>query len=375
MKLTPDDLARLEARQLANIIRKISAGKTPTAREAALLAQAKVGGAGDAPSAFAPTWDELADRLGTTRRSLQDWRKDPRYAPDCPKPQADGRLDVAAFAEWMVRHGLARADERVAGDDEDAGDDVDVIHPPRLSGSQSDWTKAVLSEKHASARLDRQTKEGTLLVAADLEIPLGSAFAAIQVKLAQFPATTARVVAGRRDVAEVEELLRGEMDIVLGELHGAGYLDTVPAELVAALPFDEQSAALCEKLLFAGADRTALLALVAHLVTEALRRIGRRALTTAPEILDAKTGQVTDAAEARQNVERASTAAAASADDEAATARQRKATRKSGPSKAGKAAAKKRKAPRRPAAPPADVEAISQVASPKRRRWKKRRKK
>lgn len=373
MKLTPDDLARLEARQLANIIRKISAGKTPTAREAALLAQAKVGGAGDAASAFAPTWDELAQRLGTTRRSLQDWRKDPRYAPDCPKPQADGRLDVAAFAEWMIRHGLARADERVSDVDEDAGE---VIHPPRLSGSQSDWTKAVLAEKHAAARLDRETKEGTLLVAADLEIPLGTAFAAMQTKLAQFPATAARIVAGRRDVAEVEDLLRGEMDIVLGELHGAAYLDTVPSELVAALPFDAESERLLALVTFEGQDRAELLALVAHLLGETLRRIGRRAIAPreSREILDAQTGQVTDAAEARQNVARASTAAAASADDEAATSPPRKASRKSGPAKTGKSAGRKRRAPKVPAAPPADVEAIGQVASPKRRRSKRRRK-
>ena len=340
MQLTPDDLARLEAKQLANVIRKIQSGKSLTARESALLAQARVGGAGAAASAFAKTWDELAQRLSTTRRSLQTWRADPRYAPDAPRPEADGRLDVAAFAEWMVRHALAGADAEVQASGITHHSTLntqlsEVIEPPPLGGSQTDWTKAVLHEKHASARLDRQTKEGTLLVAAELEIPLGVTFAAIQVKLAQYPATAARSAAGRRDVGEVEDILRGEMDIVLADLHGAAYLDLIPAEVVATLDLPE-------------ADRARL----ADLLTECLRRIGRRALRTG------------EAAPAAPSVDDASTVAAASADAESAPCPKSKALRNTGASKAEiRATRKGRKPIRKPADPPADVEAMSGARS------------
>ncbi|MEQ1862236.1 MAG: hypothetical protein ABMA13_20150 [Chthoniobacteraceae bacterium] len=264
MKLTPDDVARLEARQLANIIRKISAGKTPTAREAALLAQAKVGGAGDAASAFAPTWDELAQRLGTTRRSLQEWRKDPRYAPDCPKPQADGRLDVAAFAGWMILHGLKRAADHVSGHGGAEPEDGQppVIHPPLIGGSKADWDKfekKLITDKR-QAQLD--TLCGTLLVAADLEVPLGATLAAVHIKMAMFAPRVARFIAGLRDVAEIEDRLRDEIDADLRDLHAARYVEIVPAEVVAGI---------------AGLD-DAQRAQLTTLLEECLRRIGRRVI-------------------------------------------------------------------------------------------------
>lgn len=113
MKLTPDDLARLQAKELANTIRKLHAGKTLTAPERALLAQA---GAEPAAAPFASghatSWDELAAALNVEERTLYNFRQ--KHAPEihtrtrAPFPKAqrltmpDGRQVVAqwrAFAD------------------------------------------------------------------------------------------------------------------------------------------------------------------------------------------------------------------------------------------------------------------------------------
>jgi hypothetical protein len=51
VQLTQENHAKLQTKQLANVIRKLNAGKTPTAREEALLAQTR---AGESSSASAP---------------------------------------------------------------------------------------------------------------------------------------------------------------------------------------------------------------------------------------------------------------------------------------------------------------------------------
>jgi hypothetical protein len=58
---------------------------------------------------FAATWGELAGRLGVTRRAIQEWRKDPRFALDCPPDRADGRKVVSFWASFMIAHGISRA--------------------------------------------------------------------------------------------------------------------------------------------------------------------------------------------------------------------------------------------------------------------------
>src|SRR5436190_1711802 len=66
--------------------------------------------AGHTPT-VAENFVELAKILGVTRRALQNWRK----RKDSPKPAANGFHDVAAWREFMQRHGLegepAGADE------------------------------------------------------------------------------------------------------------------------------------------------------------------------------------------------------------------------------------------------------------------------
>jgi hypothetical protein len=79
------------------------------------------------------TWDELAKALSSslgisvTRRSLQRWRKDPRYQ-DYPRKVTD-RHDVQAWRKFMIRNGLNRADEVVPFRETVGADDNE---PPRF---------------------------------------------------------------------------------------------------------------------------------------------------------------------------------------------------------------------------------------------------
>lgn len=278
MKFTPEDLEKLQTKQLANIIRKLNAGKTLTAREERLLAEARAADPGQCLDVqtsragagnFARSWDELAKNLGVSRRSLQDWRDAPRFPhlKDWPRPRADGRHDVTAWLNFMVLHGLKRADENEHPDD-----------VPEERRSIRDWKEQ--REKLLCEKLAREIArgDGLLLVATDLEVLLGATFASIQTKLSQFPARVARFMVNKRDESQAEATLRDEMDAVLTDLHRALYLDDCINDVAAGFPFDDETRSLYERVSFGGQDRDAFVELLQLSLVEALRRIGRRAI-------------------------------------------------------------------------------------------------
>jgi hypothetical protein len=118
VQLTPEDIQKLETKQIANVIRKLNSGKTLTARDEALLSRAKatppaaVQTSEPAPpappppilSGFAKTWDELAQILSVDRRTLTNLRQ--RYGKECPKDQADGRKEIAPWAAFLGEKGV-----------------------------------------------------------------------------------------------------------------------------------------------------------------------------------------------------------------------------------------------------------------------------
>lgn len=310
IKLTDEDLAKLQDKQLANVLRKLNSGKTLTAREEAILARARTAEPPKLPpgtwqgvlfepvateghGGFAKTWSELAAALSKsgvtiTRRAIQEWRHDPRYLADCPPDRADGRKDVAAWLAFMVKHGLKRADDHVsthkAGQNysQDIPDDSaappKVIMPPPIGGCAADWNKAGAMIDYERNKLKLETQRGTLLVAAELEVPLGATFVVLSQKLAQFPERAAPQVTGFTDVNEVIAILRAEIEGDLGELHGARWLDITLARILDELPFDEESTRLLQLVSFEGQDKIALRELIARVVLETLRTIGARAI-------------------------------------------------------------------------------------------------
>jgi hypothetical protein len=365
-------LARKDSVLIRRAAEKLAAGQPITKREEAALTLAAHDDDPTAAQSYVGTWDDLAAALGkaiggtVTRRAIQDWRNDPRYRPEIEKrwPQlerADGRKCVAEWLRLMadlnLKRGAASADEEI--DPENAGDEEGqgIIRPPRVGGRQSEWTIAIAALDHRKKENAVRVQEGSLLVAADLEVPLGATFATIQTKLAQFPARVARYLVGLVDVSEVEDKLRDELDADLGDLHAAGYTaDDAVAEAVAAVPFDDATNALCEKLLFDGADRTALMELAGAIATEALRQLGRRAITGChPERSPVPPGAVEGPLAISENATPPSMQAAP-------------ATPKADPVQA-----KKKRARARPKTAPAPAEVEAAIAPPVRRPVTRRR--
>lgn len=264
MKLTPEDLEKLEAKKLANVIRKLTAGKTLTGREESILARAR--GETQTPEvSYAGNWDELAAELSKcgpsiTRRAIQEWRRDPRYKDLCPKDRADGRKPVAEWVRFMVENGLKGADKHVGSEPDDGI--PELIKPPPLGGTQADWSKAETWQKYEQRSVHVQKLKAVLLEAAELEVPLGATLATIQAKLAQFPARVSRYLVGLRDVGELEDRLRDEIDADLGDLNSARYTaENAIKDAVAAV------AAECRD--------DVLLKLAERIATDALRQLGR----------------------------------------------------------------------------------------------------
>jgi len=348
VKLTPEDFDRIDKKKLATVLRKLHAEKPLTARDEALLERARAEAlqqqqpAAAPLKSFAKSWDELAGLLGVTRRAILDWRKDPRYAADCPPDRADGRKEVAAWIALVRKHNLRGAeklDDEVAED----GDERDIIRPPRLGGSQSDWNKAVLYENYDSKRIDRWTTEGTLLVASELEVPFGALLAALQNKLIQFPDVAARRVKGLREERECADVLRDEVDAILTDINAAEFCaETAVGEILRDLPFDAETERLLQIVSFAGQDHAALLQLVSRVATEVLRRLGSASIARAQkagEITDEAlshgvTGQVTEEAAEREAMRRQQDSARPEkAQETPATAQKRPVKRRQGRSR------------------------------------------
>jgi hypothetical protein len=241
---------------------------------------------------FAANWSELAVALSTgtgitiTRRAIQDWRRDPRYLRDIPADKPDGRKDVAAWLAFMVKHGLKRADDHVAShqlpvtshNSEDPAHEPGFIMPPPIGGCAADWNKAGAMIDYERNKLKLETQRGTLLVASELEVPLGATFVVLSQKLSQFPERAAPQVVGFVDVNEVIGILRAEIEGDLGDLHGARYLDTTLARILDELPFDAESTRLLQLVSFEGQDKSALRELIARVAIETLRTIGARVI-------------------------------------------------------------------------------------------------
>ena len=98
--IAPEIARKLLNRDFANLAQRVQRGGNLSRAERAML-QGMAVGAGQT-STVAENYVELAKFLGVTRRSLQNWRK----RKDAPKAMANGFHEVAAWREFMKRHGL-----------------------------------------------------------------------------------------------------------------------------------------------------------------------------------------------------------------------------------------------------------------------------
>jgi hypothetical protein len=276
VKLTSEDLQKLHTKQVANIIRKLSAGKTITRREEETLARERSGESEVQASAqtanLASTWDELAQKLSEqsgvtiTRRAIQDWRNDPRYEAQWPRPRGD-RHNVQEWIVFMQKFGLKRADEAVGSDE---------IPEDRMS--VRDWKGR--REELMCEKLEREIlrDDGKLLVATEIEIALGQLIAGVSVSLDHFAPGAARFVVGLRDIHDVQAKLQSEIDAVKQHINAARYMDDCVDEVAQSFPFDPETEEIYKRVSFSGQDRAAFVELVRCATTKALQAIGKRAL-------------------------------------------------------------------------------------------------
>lgn len=206
--LKPDDLDKVRRRQVQNILAKQAKGKTLTAREERVLAEAATD-TPPGPDNFVKTYDELAGRLGVSRKSIQNWQR--KLPESWPRPRADGRHEVAAWVQFMAAHHLAGA--------EPDG------HPDDQLLTVSDWKAQELKLKCEKLQLENAKVAGELVLAADVETGLSSLVAAFRQALNNLPGRLAQKILNVSDFHEAEELISQEVNVVLKTLQNADFLE------------------------------------------------------------------------------------------------------------------------------------------------------
>ena len=99
--LDAEQVEKLLSADLANIVRKLQAGKTLTARERSLLEERRKTRAAEAPR-WVKGFRGLADALPYSREAFRLWAK----MPGAPKARPDNCQDAAAWARFIEERGL-----------------------------------------------------------------------------------------------------------------------------------------------------------------------------------------------------------------------------------------------------------------------------
>lgn len=218
--LKPEDAEKVLTKNLANVIRKAQVGKTLTAAERALIEQTAAGGSMiGGHSAFAKTYDELAQRFGISRKTLQNASK--RFPEEVPTPRADGRHDVAAWSAFLVRNNIARTAEHIAGAaSEESFDDDKPI-------TVTDWKAKELELKCEKLAIENAKVAGELVIKSDVESGTSVLVTAFRQALNNFCPRLAQKILNVSDYHEAESIIQVEIDVVLRSLQHCEFLDGV----------------------------------------------------------------------------------------------------------------------------------------------------
>lgn len=242
-----DQIDKLQSKQLANVIRKLNDGKTLTAREARLIQEP-----GNERENFATTWDELARRLGVTRRTIQNWRD---KLKDSPQPRADGRHDVAAWLQFVTKNNLGPIDDEKDTDDQDTKAFWDRQRA-KLEFERSAYAFDVAKQKHVPI--------------SEITAAVGQLLAGFRTALNMLPASAARWLIGLKDFHAIKNKLQSEVDAVLQALGRRRYLEEISPAVIEQLFPDRDAAARadlenCCNAIFRELGRQALSDLIGEL--------------------------------------------------------------------------------------------------------------
>ncbi|MBN8246425.1 MAG: hypothetical protein J0L84_03160 [Verrucomicrobia bacterium] len=177
----------------ANIAKRLGAGHPLTASERKTFAALAAGAATPDPT-FVNSSHELAVVLGVERQTVNRWRK----LPTAPKPEQDGRLDVAA---WRAFKAATRAGER----DGDRITTDEKARNERLRNEKLEVEVAVLRKEYVERAEVERWVAGMILTAKGVLLGLPSALAQQVVGVS---------------APEAEELIRDGINEALAQLHG-----------------------------------------------------------------------------------------------------------------------------------------------------------
>ncbi len=108
LALTPEQATKVLEKDLENSIRKVGDGRGLTQSERARLLSIAYGNPSNTVAVpYARNMVELAEQLGITRRTLNNWQKQ----KDAPKPLSNGLHDVNAWREFAQAKGLKTGSE------------------------------------------------------------------------------------------------------------------------------------------------------------------------------------------------------------------------------------------------------------------------
>jgi len=158
--LSAGDAEAVLRKNIANIVKKASAGKPLTSRELAIIERYRDPAPGDAPSSlaqeFVTSYAHLGKIFGPHGNSFKRWKRELKDAPD---PLQNGLHSVAAWRGFFSKHPellnkTKGASERpAAGPQENAGDDENLTESEyRRRKTREQWLR-MKQEREKNAEL------------------------------------------------------------------------------------------------------------------------------------------------------------------------------------------------------------------------------
>lgn len=162
--------------------------------------------------AHVSTYQDLAKELGVTPRAINQWKQ---KHDDWPKAKADGRHEVEAWKEWMLKHNLNDSAD-LAAEDESTGDG-DVPDGLSVAGYKA------IQEKQ-KARILKQKADlqaGKLLDRHEVEKRLGSMLTSFRKALDGIAPRVAKIISGKMDYERKVEIVQHEIDNAMRVMEAA----------------------------------------------------------------------------------------------------------------------------------------------------------
>jgi len=165
------------------------------------------------PPDYVTSYNELARRLGRSRKSILRWRKRFENDPELPFQRGD-RHSVSAWLRFMRLRGLFLAL------DQDKDD----------KSSKAYWDRERSRLEFEKSRFEFEIQKGLQVPIPELGPVVTRMLSGFRTALNMMPGTAARWLVGLRDYHEIKAKLQSEIDVVLGTLGRAKPFADIAAE-------------------------------------------------------------------------------------------------------------------------------------------------